>query len=200
MCNSASLILTKDGCFHDPDGDSHQRIIEIHHLNADGARGPNVVPVEIVPPEGNYSLPLELWVFKTDCSGEILPDWYTNDLVAAESRARVGLLAWAADHVKSVGEQVVKEGQTRIALGVCQQTINGGRGAACDNSTQTINWGHGYAFDNAAQTINGGWGVAHNNATQTINEGYGSAFDNATQTINGGWSHAFDTATVTDNR
>ena len=199
MCKPASMILTKDGCFHDPDSDRHQRIIEIHKLNADGARGPNIVPVEIVPPRENYSLPLELWVFKTDCDDAILPDWYTNDPVAAESRARVGLLAWAADHIKSVGEQVVEIGQERIAVGVCRQTINGGGGSAYGNATQTINGGRGSAYDNATQTVNGGEGRAHDNATQTINGGCGNDYNNATQTINGGLGCAYDNATQTIN-
>lgn len=60
MCQFASFVLTRESEFWGPT-DSHSVIIEKHGLVEDGARGPNIVRVEITPPADNPRAPLELW-------------------------------------------------------------------------------------------------------------------------------------------
>ena len=49
MCKFASFVLTKDREFWSDKSDSYEDIISKHNLHADGARGPNILRVEISP-------------------------------------------------------------------------------------------------------------------------------------------------------
>ncbi len=87
MCNFCSAIITKDHIFFGwSDGpskmDSHETIIYLHKLHADGAHGPNIVRVECVPP--NPGAPLNKWVYRVDQNA--LPGRY--DSGRDERRAR----------------------------------------------------------------------------------------------------------------
>ena len=87
MCNFASFVLTMLSEFWGP-SESHESIIEHHKIHADGARGPNILRVEISPPEDNPRAPLEQWIYKVD--QDVLPEWYDVDI--CEQRARAALL------------------------------------------------------------------------------------------------------------
>ena len=87
MCNFASFVLTKDKEFWLDDSDSHEDIIEHYELHADGARGPNIVRVEISPPVENRIAPLGDWKYKTD--QDTLPEWFNS--AECESRTRAAL-------------------------------------------------------------------------------------------------------------
>ena len=50
MCQPASFVLTKDAVFWSRFTDSHEEIIKESGLHADGAKGPNILRVEVVPP------------------------------------------------------------------------------------------------------------------------------------------------------
>ena len=87
MCNFASFVLTKDKVFWS-DSDSHTDIIEEFELHEDGANGPNILKVEIVPTPKIKSLrDYDNWEFKID--QDIMPEWYNKDL--DESRTRKAL-------------------------------------------------------------------------------------------------------------
>ena len=138
MCRPASFIITKTSVFFSPLGDSHEEIIREHSLHPDGARGPTIVRVEIVPPGVRYNLPLKRWAYAVD--QDILPDWY--DAEDAERRARVALSDWATHHIIREGRiDGISEGMTRILLGDAQSHGQIGGDCYCHDSSQS----HGQA-------------------------------------------------------
>ena len=92
MCNFASFVITKGPkVWWLPKSDSHEKTIREYKLNADGARGPNVVRVEIVPKNGNLSLPLRTWEYKLD--QDTLPSWYGAEECERACRVELKKLA-----------------------------------------------------------------------------------------------------------
>ena len=88
MCNFASFVITKGPkVWWLPKSDSHEKTIREYKLHADGLKGPNVVRVEIVPKNGNLSLPLPSWEYKLD--QDTLPSWY--DAEECERACRIEL-------------------------------------------------------------------------------------------------------------
>jgi hypothetical protein len=106
MCAPASFVLTKDRAFWSVKTDSHEDIIEEFGLCADGVQGPNIVRVEIHPPDDDFLKPLDTWRFQVD--QDLLPDWW--DAQEGEARARLALKDWAAARVFTEGEHTVTEG------------------------------------------------------------------------------------------
>jgi len=74
MCNPASFVVTKDQVYWSRFCDDHGKIIRKHELHEDGARGPNIVRVEINPPDGDFCPDLDSWEFRVD--QDILPKWW----------------------------------------------------------------------------------------------------------------------------
>jgi len=90
MCKAASFIVSREyKVFFHPTQDSHQKIIDYHKLH-EGSGRINFVPVEITPPNNNFSLPFNQWKFATDLTET--PDWY--DEVIAEKAVRAELPKW----------------------------------------------------------------------------------------------------------
>ena len=90
MCRAASFIVTREyKVFFHPTQDSHQQIIDYHKLH-EGNNRINFVPVEITPPNNNFSLPFKKWEFATDLTET--PDWY--DKAKAEKAVRAELPEW----------------------------------------------------------------------------------------------------------
>ena len=88
MCNFASFVLTKDREFYCENGDSHSDIISANNLHEWGAKGPNIVKVEIWPTDKIKKWPdLHAWKFSID--QDILPDW--ADAETCEKRTREAL-------------------------------------------------------------------------------------------------------------
>ena len=106
MCDFASLIVTKDRVFWSKNGDNHTAIAEEHGLHEDGAKGPNVVKVEITPPGGQWWTDRKGWAFRVD--QDILPEWW--DAKDGEARARVALEDLAAARLFDGRDAEVKEG------------------------------------------------------------------------------------------
>jgi len=100
MCREASFVLTKTKTCWSKRTDSHEWIIVDHKLHADGSRGPNIVRVEITPPNEDFSLPLDQWVYRLD--QDELPSWY--DAAACEARVREVLPEWLASKVVLLGQ------------------------------------------------------------------------------------------------
>ncbi len=84
MCNFASIVLTKDRELWSDASDSHEEIIRHNNLVADGARGPNILRVEVSP--GDWT-DLKTWSYRVD--QDILPEWHNPE--ADEARARAAL-------------------------------------------------------------------------------------------------------------
>ena len=90
MCRAASFIVTREyKVFFHPTKDSHQDIIDYHKLY-EGNNRINLVPVEISPPNMNFNIPFDKWVFLTDLKET--PDWY--DTIKAEKAVRAELPNW----------------------------------------------------------------------------------------------------------
>ena len=87
MCNFASFVLTKDKVFWSETTDSHEGIIREFKLAQDGARGPNILRVEITPPKLIDWNNLGAWIYRID--QDIMPEWH--DPKADEARAREAL-------------------------------------------------------------------------------------------------------------
>jgi len=93
--------------------DEHERLIEENDLHVDGVRGPNLVRVEISPPDGRLDTPLAEWVYRLDEEKMeglgLLPEWY--DAKKAEARVRRELPKWLAARVALAGEsKEIREG------------------------------------------------------------------------------------------
>ncbi len=100
MCKFASFVLTKDREFWLEESDSHTNIITKHALNEWGARGPNIVKVEISPTDKIKKWPsLKLWAFTID--QDQLPDW-AEDRAELEKRTRAALARRYKAGVKTV--------------------------------------------------------------------------------------------------
>jgi hypothetical protein len=85
MCRFASFVLTKTQAFWLATEDSHEAIIREHKLHADGARGPNILRVELVPGAKVKKWPqFKDWDFHID--QDIMPEWF--DKGDAEKRTR----------------------------------------------------------------------------------------------------------------
>lgn len=77
MCQAASFIVTRERTYFSKSSDSHTVIFEEHGIKDDG----QAITVEVVPPDNDYRLPFEKWVFRLDSEHE-LPDWWNNDLAS----------------------------------------------------------------------------------------------------------------------
>jgi hypothetical protein len=95
MCSPASFVLTKDFVFWSMKTDSHEDIIAEHNLHQDGVRGPNVLRVEVTPPNGDFSTDSSEWKYRLD--QDIMPAWH--DAEKDETRARLALKDWIAARV-----------------------------------------------------------------------------------------------------
>ena len=91
MCKFASFVLTKGEEFWlegEHASDSHEKIINFYELHADGARGPNILRVEISPTDKIKVWPsLKAWAYRVD--QDRMPEWF--DAAAAEKRTRSAL-------------------------------------------------------------------------------------------------------------
>ena len=88
MCNFASFVLTKDRVFYLDGDDSHSEIIRHFELHESGARGINILKVEIRPADLVKSWPsLDLWDYSID--QDIMPEWHIPE--KDERRARRAL-------------------------------------------------------------------------------------------------------------
>jgi hypothetical protein len=99
MCKFASFVLTKDREFYIDEDNSHSSIIQKFNLHEVGARGANIVKVEITPTDKVKVWPsLKAWKFVVD--QDILPDWH--DAATTEKRTRAALLRRYKEGFKTV--------------------------------------------------------------------------------------------------
>ena len=88
MCKFASFILTKGEEFWSDKSNSHENIIRENGLHADGARGPNILRVEISPTDKIKIWPsLKAWAYKVD--QDQMPEWFHAE--ECEKRTRIAL-------------------------------------------------------------------------------------------------------------
>ena len=111
MCTPASFVVTRHAALYDESSDKHEVIIKNNKLD-DNQPVPDFVRCEVVPPDGNYSLPFDKWVYRVD--QDVLPSWYNAKW--AEAECRKALPAWAATRFVSTGKHTCTDGQTLIVV------------------------------------------------------------------------------------
>ena len=139
MCRPASFIATKGKIWWSKKTDSHEEIINEFKLHQDGALGPNIVRLEIVPPnEHDFDKPLNEWVYKVD--QDLIPEWY--DAVKYEKSARKALKDWAKAKLILPGDKIAefKEGWA-ILCGGTISAVWGGTISAVWGGTISAVWG-----------------------------------------------------------
>jgi len=107
------MVLTKDKVFWSMNTDSHEDIIAEYKLNADGKHGPNILRVEILPPDDDMTKPPSKWVFGYD--QDALPKW--ADAEHDEKRTRVALRDWKRCKVLAYGMHEISGNRTVYAYG-----------------------------------------------------------------------------------
>ena len=165
MCQPASFIVTKDNVFWKHGSNSHEQIMKENNLtDSKDQRPPDFVRVEITPPNNDFVLPFEKWVYKVD--QDMLPDWYVKDF--DEERIRKELPKWYDSHIK--GQITDINNITQTASDRSTQTA-GYRSTqtAGDRSTQTA----GVGTVQICRWYDNGWQVATRIITEeTANKPY----------------------------
>ena len=128
MCMFKSMLLLKDKVFC-PNYDSHEDMINETGMEH-GPMRENFVRVEITPPDGDLTVPIDKWEYKVD--QDYLPEWYVEEV--DKPRCFDALKAWAVKHIL-VGQDVpeVKQGEfvvlvncnTGIVKGTVQKVLGG---------------------------------------------------------------------------
>ena len=101
MCDSASMWITEFEVYWSKNSDSHEDIRDEFKLQESIAGTINICKVEIVPPNKDYSLPLDQWVFSIE--QDEMPRWFDRE--KDEKRARETLKEWAKHKLKTRVEQ-----------------------------------------------------------------------------------------------
>ena len=115
MCRPAAMVLVKGRKpYWSATKDSHIEIRREFGLPENGVGRVTSVQVEIVPPGGDFSLPLDKWEFAVD--QDILPDWWDRD--EAERDVRLELESWAKVRLIRAGDvrAEIKDGEVVTAL------------------------------------------------------------------------------------
>lgn len=128
MCIPASFIITRERTLWLVNSDSHEDIIEFY-----GLKEGDFVRIEISPPDMEYALPIDRWVYKTD--QDILPEWHNDKW--AEEMCRLELPKWYKAHVILSGKHKLSgKISNKIILGGMVE-VTGQTGGYClffDNS------------------------------------------------------------------
>jgi len=172
MCQFASFVLTRDREFWGPT-ESHEKIIEHHGLHADGAHGPNVLRIEVLPPDDSATLEdLSTWQYHVD--QDCLPEWAEADPGKCEERARAALSRRAFEERWFVREA---GGDDSTLTGGYGSTLTGGDGSTLTGGYgSTLTGGDGSTLTGGdGSTLTGGYGSTLTGGDgSTLTGGYGS--------------------------
>ena len=104
MCQPCSMIVTCDNVYWSRNHENHTKIIEEMNLKEIGLAGKvEIVRIEVTPPNDDFTKPLDQWVFKTDQTDDMLPNWY--DAEKAEAAVREKLPAWLSAKIVLPGQE-----------------------------------------------------------------------------------------------
>jgi hypothetical protein len=168
MCQPASFVLTKDAVFWSRFTDSHEEIIKESGLHADGAKGPNILRVEVVPPGYDTTRPPAEWVFRVD--QDIMPEWYDSE--RDEARTRAALVDWIAENVISDNRDSVTEGRVFIVGNATVQCVDGNATVQRVHGNATVQYVHGNA---TVQCVDGNATVHAVYGNATVQDVHGNA-------------------------
>ena len=83
MCRFASFVLTETEAYWSEKHDSHSGIIAKNNLREDLAGAPQVLKIELLPPDGEWDLAR----FRYHIDQDIMPRWFEKEREEARSRA-----------------------------------------------------------------------------------------------------------------
>lgn len=126
MCKVKSMIVFKDRVYCAEDTDSHCEMLEKLNIK-DESKEPNFLRVEISPPEKEFFLPIDEWIYKVD--QDYKPEWYVEEIDKA--RAFEVLKVWAESHIIINRSNFKIEGEGRFYIKNCKDV------KACDSSSVT---------------------------------------------------------------
>jgi hypothetical protein len=112
MCQPAAMVLTESAVHWRGESDSHEHIIKAAGL-IDDKLPPDIVRVEVVPPDGDMTRPLSEWIYHVD--QDVMPTWYSA--AREEARARGALPEWFVACVIASGEHDTIGAETRYLCG-----------------------------------------------------------------------------------
>lgn len=162
MCQMASFIVTKDCVYWSKTSDYHEDIIEEFSLSEcdrkNGLGEMLLVRTEITPPDNDFRLPVNKWIFSTDQPNDVLPTWYDKE--DAEKRCRLALKNWHKTKVVKKGKHTFSGHVQKIVLGgeVCLENMTGGDVQYYDRSTGTVRGmtsGEVWFNDDSSGTVSG---------------------------------------------
>ena len=124
MCQFASIVLTRDSEHWIAGVDSHEQIIDQRGLHADGARGPNILRIEITPPEDRPTAPISEWDYRVD--QDIRPRWHDAERDEVRARAALARRAETERWLVTEAGHVVSAGYGSTVTGGYGSTVTGG--------------------------------------------------------------------------
>ena len=179
MCEPASMWVTKSKVFWSEKSESHSEIADEFKLHVDGVRGANAVKIEISPIGGDFRLPLDQWIFKTD--QDDTPKWY--DAAEVEARVREVLPEWLQYKVVLVGQKI--ERNDRIVL-ANYGTVSDNSGTV-SNNYGTVSYNYGTVSDNrSGGTVSNNYGTVSNNYGTVSNNSGTVSYNSGTVSYNSG--------------
>jgi len=125
MCYPASFVVTKSSIYWSRYTESHSEIIKEYNIRETDIRGrPTLVNIELLPQDGNLSLPLSKWEYHVD--QDILPPWYDAERI--EKRVRKELPKWKKAKVVGPGKVLFSHtsGQVFVWGGAVEGVHNSG--------------------------------------------------------------------------
>ena len=138
MCAPASLVVTKDKVFWSAKSDSHEEIIREFGLCDEVANRITLVRVEITPPNGDMSRPLDEWQYRVDeANPSYLPEWFVKNESKHEGRAKDALKKWFECKVVVSGHRDVRDQEVYAYDNSTVTAYGTSTVAAYDNSTVT---------------------------------------------------------------
>ena len=149
MCIPASFRVLQDRVLYSRLGDSHEHIVEEHHLRVTAPDDYDVlgVPVEFVPPAGGYTLPVDRWelLLSATINRITLPSWYSD--ARARQQCLDAMPDWWADHVVEDGEHLCGPERSLLVIsGSPQIIVVGGLLCVCASAAPQITLCEGRVF------------------------------------------------------
>ena len=184
MCKVWSGIARRDGrCFSMGNDPSHDEILFSAGLKDDTADKDEMAfaRVEIVPPGGDYSLPLSKWEFKVD--EQVRPTWLAGKHEVAARRA---LKSWAKEHIIRKGDREVRDGEFLVFVGRSTGEVSDGKAWFYDQSTGEVSGGETQFHGESTGEISGGEARFYDQSTGEVSGGEAQFHDQSAGTVSGG--------------
>ena len=191
MCNMASFVITRTKVLWSIRSDSHEDIIAMYHLRND-MHGDDFVRSELHPPDYDYRLPVDQWIYVTD--QDSTPDWY--DPRDAEIAVRAEMSRWC--EVKIINDPKVKinieDGMNRIIL--AGKVIQfGGECTMYGSSSNKQSGGACWMYGSSTNRQSGGDCTIHDSSSNKQSDGQCWMYESASNKQSGGQCTMYGSST-----